>query len=191
MPVMPTRAEATQQTRVALLDAGLAVAEQLGLSGLSVNRVVAEAGLGKGTFYVHFPDRDTYVIALHQTFTERILAAVRGNQSEAPPGLARLRVATETYLDTCLRAPGVRAFLFEARAEPGISDEIAISNDRFAELITADLDAMGWRHPNRAARLAVSMAAEQALLELRRGGQDTQGRQVLWRLLEQADLTAP
>jgi TetR/AcrR family transcriptional repressor of nem operon len=190
MPGMPTRAEATRLTRVALLDAGLAVAEQQGLSGLSVNRVVAEAGLGKGTFYVHFPDRDAYVIALHQTFIERILAAVRSTQSETPPGLARLRRATETYLDACLRAPGVRAFLFEARAEPGIADEVAVANDQFAELVTPDLDVMGWRHPDRAARLAVSMAAEQALLELRRGGRDTQGRQVLWRLLEQADLSA-
>jgi TetR/AcrR family transcriptional repressor of nem operon len=188
---MPTRAETTRITRVALLDAGLAVAERLGLSGLSVNQVVAEAGLGKGTFYVHFPDRSTYVVALHQTFIERILAAVRADQSEAPPGFERLRRATETYLDACLRAPGVRAFLFEARAEPGIADEIAAANDQFAELITPDLDAMGWRHPNRAARLTVSMAAEQALLEIRRGGQDAQGRQVLFRLMEQADLTTP
>jgi hypothetical protein len=130
------------------------------------------------------------VVALHQTFIERILAAVRAHQADAPPGPARLRRATGTYLDACLHAPGVRAFLFEARAEPGIADEIAASNDRFAELITADLDAMGWCHPDRTARLTVAMAAEQALLELRRGSRDIEGRQVLWRLLERADLTA-
>jgi len=43
---------AGQRTREALLDAGTAVAGRYGLAGLSVNRVVAEAGVAKGTFYV-------------------------------------------------------------------------------------------------------------------------------------------
>ena len=41
-------------TRDALLDAGTRVAERHGLAGLSVNRVVAEAGVAKGTFYVQY-----------------------------------------------------------------------------------------------------------------------------------------
>ena len=32
----------------------------MGLSGLSVNRVVVAAGNAKGTFYVHFTDREAF-----------------------------------------------------------------------------------------------------------------------------------
>ena len=45
------------QKREALLDAGAALAEEHGLAGVSVNMVVARAGVAKGTFYVHFKDR--------------------------------------------------------------------------------------------------------------------------------------
>jgi TetR/AcrR family transcriptional repressor of nem operon len=187
---MTTRAEATQMTRQALVDAGLSVAEEHGLAGLSINRVVAAAGLGKGTFYVHFPDRTAFVIALNQAFHDHIADTVLEAVRSVPPGPERLRRATETYLDTCLHARGVQAFLFEARAETAIAETAATRNDQFAELVTPDLQMMGWRQPAKAAQLVVSMVAELALLELRRGGQDRQSRQVLWRLFEQADLTA-
>src|ERR1700751_6027937 len=59
-------------TREALLDAGVAVAARDGLAGLSVNRVVDEAGVAKGTFYVHFADREAFVDALHARFHERV-----------------------------------------------------------------------------------------------------------------------
>ena len=49
-----TRAAGALQTREALLDAGVALAEEHGLAGVSVNMVVARAGVAKGTFYVHF-----------------------------------------------------------------------------------------------------------------------------------------
>jgi AcrR family transcriptional regulator len=52
-----TRAAGALQTREALLDAGAALAEEHGLAGVSVNMVVARAGVAKGTFYVHFSGR--------------------------------------------------------------------------------------------------------------------------------------
>jgi AcrR family transcriptional regulator len=48
---------AAQQTRANLIETGLVLAEELGLEGLSVNAVVAGAGVSKGTFFHHFPDR--------------------------------------------------------------------------------------------------------------------------------------
>ena len=37
-----------------------------------MNAVVAEAGLAKGTFYVHFADRDAFLDALHERFHANI-----------------------------------------------------------------------------------------------------------------------
>ena len=62
----------SHRTLELLLDAGVKVAEEHGLAGLSVNRVVAEAGVAKGTFYVHFTDRNAFIDALHERFHDRV-----------------------------------------------------------------------------------------------------------------------
>src|ERR1700755_1466907 len=100
MPSVPIPPHPTAE---ALMDAGVAVAEQHGLAGLSVNRVVAEAGLAKGTFYVHFADRDAFVDALHARFHDAVDAAVGAAVADVPPGAERLLAAAEAYLDVCLR----------------------------------------------------------------------------------------
>ena len=58
-PTRPTgvRKEAMAKTRESLIDAGLRLAERTGLAGLSVNLIVGEAGVAKGTFFHHFGDR--------------------------------------------------------------------------------------------------------------------------------------
>lgn len=104
------------RTRDALLDAGTVIAERHGLGGLSVNQVVAEAGVAKGTFYVHFDDRDAFVDALHARFHARVQEAVARAVDGVPPGAERLLRAAEAYLDLCLADRGVKALTLEARA---------------------------------------------------------------------------
>jgi TetR/AcrR family transcriptional repressor of nem operon len=54
-PVKRTmRTLAAEQTRAKLIETGLVLAERLGLEGLSVNAIVAEAGVSKGSFFHHF-----------------------------------------------------------------------------------------------------------------------------------------
>src|ERR1700722_4368306 len=84
-----TRAAGALQTREALLDAGAALAEEHGLAGVSVNMVVARAGVAKGTFYVHFKDRAAFVDAMHARFHGRVQAAVDDAVAGLPPGAGR------------------------------------------------------------------------------------------------------
>src|SRR3954451_15611380 len=98
----------THPTAEALMDAGIAVAEQHGLAGLSVNRVVAQAGLAKGTFYVHFADRDAFVDALHARFHAEVDAAGGAAVDGVPAGPERLVRGAEAYLDVCLRDRAVK-----------------------------------------------------------------------------------
>ena len=81
-----TRAAGALQTREALLDAGAALAEEHGLAGVSVNMVVARAGVAKGTFYVHFKDRAAFVDAMHARFHTRVQAAIDEAIAGLPPG---------------------------------------------------------------------------------------------------------
>lgn len=163
------RQEAAARTRESLLDAGVRLAKTTGLAGLSVNRIVEEAGVSKGAFFHHFPDRASYLLVLHRDFHDRILAEARAVLGDAPPGADRLLRATRTYLDACLRERGVRSLLLEARAEPVTAAEVRARNAQNSATCEEDFTAMGWAHPYAAAQLWVGMAAEAALLEFDAG----------------------
>jgi TetR/AcrR family transcriptional regulator, transcriptional repressor for nem operon len=187
---MTTRAAAAQETRAALLDAGLRIADEHGLAGMSVNRVVAVAGVAKGTFYVHFADRDAFLSALHRRFHEETADATAAAMAAHPPGRARLRAGMTAYFETCLRNLGVKALVLEARNSPrNVGPEVAARNAMFAAITEPDLLAMGWADAGQAARLVLAMSSEVAMGELADGQRDEAGRQVLWDLLERLDLS--
>jgi TetR/AcrR family transcriptional repressor of nem operon len=155
-----------RRTREALLDAGVAVAEEHGLTGLSVNRVVAAAGVAKGTFYVHFADRETFVDALHGRFHARVLEAVAVATAGLPPGAERIARGAEAYLDVCLDDRGVKALALEARSDPALSDSMSARHERFAASAIPSFRAMGWPDAAAAAQLVAAMTAEIAVREL-------------------------
>src|ERR1700753_3739588 len=93
------RKEAMAKTREALIDAGLRLAERTGLAGLSVNLIVQEAGVAKGTFFHHFGDRASYLLALHREFHERLTTRIEAAIDGVPPGGRRLTAVATTYLD--------------------------------------------------------------------------------------------
>ena len=159
------RKETMAQTRQALVDAGLRLAERTGLTGLSVNLIVEDAGVAKGTFFHHFGDRASYLLALHREFHDRLTAQTLAAIDGMAPGRQRLIVGADAYLDGCLRDRGVRALLLEARAEPAVRAEIGHRNSANAELCRSDFKALGRRHPYESAQLWVGMAAEAALIE--------------------------
>jgi TetR/AcrR family transcriptional regulator, transcriptional repressor for nem operon len=163
------RKEAMARTREALIDAGLRLAERTGLAGLSVNLIVAEAGVAKGTFFHHFGDRASYLLALHREFHERLTAQIEAAVAGMPPGRHRLTVLANTYLDGCLRDRGVRALLLEARAERAVTDEIARRNTAGAELCRPDFAALKRPRPYESAQLWIGMIAEAALIEYQAG----------------------
>lgn len=167
---MTSRQESAERTRQQLIDAGLRLAERIGLAQMSVNLVVAEAGVSKGTFFHHFGDRAGYLRALHQEFHDQLLAQAVDVASEHPPGESRLWQTTLTYLNGCLARRGVRALLLEARAEPVIAAEIRSRNDTMARLCEPDFGAMGRPHPLASAKLWVGLVAEAALIEFDAGG---------------------
>jgi TetR/AcrR family transcriptional regulator, transcriptional repressor for nem operon len=156
---------AMARTRESLVDAGLRLAERTGLAGLSVNLIVEEAGVAKGTFFHHFGDRASYLLALHREFHERLATQIAAATDGMPPGRNRLTTIAKTYLDGCLGDRGVRALLLEARAEPAVTDEITRRNTASAELCRADFAALKRPQPYESAQLWVGMVAEAALIE--------------------------
>ena len=159
-------------------------AEDLGLEGLSVNAVVAGAGVSKGTFFHHFPDRVSYLVALHRRFHDVLFDEVMSVIGEMEPGKDRLAAAATTYLDGCLRDRGVKALLLEARGHLPIAEEVTRRNRMNVDVVAADFEALGSRHPREAARLWIAATAECALMELECGRRVPAARSALNALVE-------
>ncbi|MGZ4693919.1 MAG: TetR/AcrR family transcriptional regulator, partial [Acidimicrobiales bacterium] len=100
--------EALHPTAAALLASGLALAEAGTLSSLSVDDVVRGANVAKGTFYVHFPDRASFLVALHDRFHDDLRERIRQASRGLEPGAERLERSVTAYLDGCLEARGVK-----------------------------------------------------------------------------------
>lgn len=171
------------QTREALLDAGAALAEEHGLAGVSVNMVVARAGVAKGTFYVHFKDRAAFVDAMHARFHARAEAAIGQAIAGLPLGAARLFRASEAYLDVSLANRGVKALSLEARSDPAVQDSMAVRRERLTAAGVADLKAMGWDDAEAAAQLLAAMTREISVLEFDAGRRLPASRRALKRFL--------
>lgn len=153
-------------TAEALIEAGLSLAETKGLGQMSVDDIVAGAGVAKGTFYVHFRDRAAYLVTLHRRFHDHLEELVLRATAGMTPGRERLLAGTAAYLDGCLGGKAIKALLLESRSEPLVSQEVGRRNARFAQIASQDFAGMGWSAPSAAGRLFVAMGAEAALAEL-------------------------
>jgi TetR/AcrR family transcriptional regulator, transcriptional repressor for nem operon len=178
-----TRAASALQTREALLDAGAALAEEHGLAGVSLNMVVARAGVAKGTFYVHFKDRAAFVDAMHARFHTRVEAAIGQAIGGLPPGAERLYRGSEAYLDVSLANRGVKALSLETRSDPSVQDSMAARRERLVAAGVADLEAMGWDDAEAAAQLVGAMTREISVLEFDAGHRLPASRRALKRFL--------
>jgi TetR/AcrR family transcriptional regulator, transcriptional repressor for nem operon len=156
-------------TRLALLDAGIALAAELPLAKLSVDRIVQRAGVAKGTFYLHFADRSAFAVALYQRFLALVEDALQQARQGLDPGADRLAKTMTTYLDTCLSRNEARALLFDAHSDPAVSEEVQKADEQFARWVASDLRAAGAEHARETARLLAAATSEAARVELGRG----------------------
>ncbi len=74
-----SRAETKQATRLALIEAGIV---ELGAHGLeaSLDSICDRANLTRGAFYVHFADRDDFLIAVMQHVLGSFITAMTAQQ---------------------------------------------------------------------------------------------------------------
>jgi TetR/AcrR family transcriptional regulator, transcriptional repressor for nem operon len=170
-----TRAEAIpvtpkgRRTREALIEAGEAVAERDGLAGLNVAAVAARAGVAKGTFYIYFEDRESFIDALHQRFYSQVTDAVSRAVTGLTPGRELLLAAIEAYLDVCLKNRAVKALVLETRSLSTLTTTMEDREALFARLAESSMRAIGMSPAPIAARLVVALISEAALIEMEAG----------------------
>lgn len=172
-----------RRTREALIRAGEIVAERDGLSGLSVGAVVDRAGVAKGTFYLYFDDRESFIDALHQRFYSQVTEAVSRAVAELPPGRELLLAAIEAYLDVCLANRAVKALVFETRAQSTLTTTMEDREALFAQLAQPSMRVIGMTPAHVSARLIVALTSEAALIEMEAGRKVPGARKTIRALL--------
>src|ERR687886_726120 len=92
----PLRADA-QRNREKLLAAATEAFAEHG-EDVALETVAARAGVGIGTLYRHFPNRDALVVAAYRHEVEQLCAAAQDLLAELPPDQA-LRAWAERFTD--------------------------------------------------------------------------------------------
>jgi len=89
----------TGETRERILDAGLALASELGLAGLTVGRLADAAGLTKAGLYAHFDSKEEILREILRSAVDRFVEEGIRPALQVPRGEARVRALFEAWLE--------------------------------------------------------------------------------------------
>jgi AcrR family transcriptional regulator len=88
-----------ERTRAAILDAGMRVASQSGLDGLTIGALAETTGLSKSGLFAHFGSRDELLLAVLAHARERFSEVVVRPALDHPRGVPRVRAMFVNWLD--------------------------------------------------------------------------------------------
>ena len=91
-------------TRQRILDTGLDLMSQVGVSGVTLGVLAADIGLSKSGLFAHFRSKEALQIALLRQTAQAAGAAVVTPAMEAPPGLERLAALVHLWFGWTARA---------------------------------------------------------------------------------------
>ena len=90
--------------RAAMLDRALALFVQRGYDNVSLNDLIADAGVSKGAFYHWFPSKDALIAALAERSAKEQLAAIEDSLAECSGNaLDRLNAVLQAGFDVKMR----------------------------------------------------------------------------------------
>lgn len=120
-----------EDTRQAILDSAIALASQVGISGLSVGTLAERSGMSKSGLFAHFGSKEEMQLAVVRATQELFLETVMRPALREKRGLPRLRAIVANWLVWSRRSrlPGgcpLAAAAHEFDGQPGpVRDEVA------------------------------------------------------------------
>ncbi len=139
------------------MDAGIALFSEQGLDGPSLDAICERAGFTRGAFYVHFRDRDDFIVAVMEaagrpildqlvaadpgddlagTFMRFVAAFQDGRYPMAPSGGIR----PHQLIDACVRSPAVRQRYVELIVEAMQRVARGVEQGQTGGLLREDVD---------------------------------------------------
>ena len=120
------------RTREAILARGVALACTVGLGGLTIGRLAADAGLSKSGMYAHFGSKEALQLAVLDAAADQFSAAVIRPALRVPRGEARVRALAEAWIECGrIRQPGGCLFV---KASTELDEQPGPVRDRLREL---------------------------------------------------------
>ena len=145
------------------------VLAEKGIAGLTINAVVAQAGMAKGSFYTHFADRSAFIFELYRRFYDAQVSVYVDATTGLPAGSGRLQAGMDAFFDACHGHGDAMVLLGEARFASGLEEAVAEQSTELGRLVIEDLTAIGWPDPTATALLIAGAAGEVAVAEGRAG----------------------
>lgn len=86
-------------TRARILDAGLALASEVGLQGITIGSLARAVDLTKAGLYAHFDSKDDILLAILRAAVERFVQDGIRPALRETPGIGRLRSLFDAWLE--------------------------------------------------------------------------------------------
>ncbi|WCE05894.1 TetR/AcrR family transcriptional regulator [Pseudoxanthomonas sp. JBR18] len=143
-PGRKPRADA-ERNRLRLLETAKAAFAEKG-SDASLDEIARSAGVGPGTLYRHFPNRDALVLAVYQNELEHLLAAAERLAAAHPP-ITALREWLLLFVDYLAAKQGMREVLSSMDGQA--SEVYASSSLKLKQAVRRLVDGLAEHRPIR------------------------------------------
>jgi len=110
---MTTKAEQSDATRRALIDAARTLFAEHGFADTATEAVVQAAGVTRGALYHHFKDKTALFRAVYEDLEEQLVMQVAASVGNVRDPLRVLKKGAEAFLDACLDPAVTRVVLLE------------------------------------------------------------------------------
>ncbi len=111
---MSIRLEQARQTRTALLSAARELFLVRGYGAVSMEEIVARAGVTRGALYHHFDGKPAVFEAVFEEIDTELLAVLRAAVADTPDPYEAVFIATKMCFDSCLDPHLARLVLLDA-----------------------------------------------------------------------------
>ncbi len=160
-----TRKAPSEADRHALLVTARTLARHHSLTELTPDLICKEAGQPPDRFRVVWPDQIGFERELLAELLDEVRDTVAKNISGMPPGISRLKLAIEAYLEANRARPTVRALALKLQTDPAGSAVLRSRIAGFTLMMDIELQALNWPHPAAVARLFTAATLEIAYAE--------------------------
>jgi AcrR family transcriptional regulator len=134
--------------REALLVAGEAVLDELGLDGFSLRKVAARVGVSHSAPAHHFGDAQGLLVALATRGFQRLLASMRARQGRAGPDLLEQLIASGLgYLDFAQSTPALFRLIFGSAVTGRPNPELEAAGAAALHHLATDLGRLRGTEP--------------------------------------------
>lgn len=121
MNVKNRKAEQSEQTRGAPVEAARGLFSERGYAGVSTEEIVQAAGVTRGALYHHFKDKQDLFVAVVEGVEQEILERVAARAVTETDPWEQQRVAVGAFLDVCLDPAVQRIVLTDAPSVLGLT----------------------------------------------------------------------